>query len=83
MTDLFITNRDPNDWGTVTIYINGRPPSGFKKVLGTLRAGQTAEISLMDCVNEDSKRFQPLQEKVTEVWIGGGGYDYQGYDIRN
>jgi hypothetical protein len=76
--DLRVQNEDAFDWHGTEIYLNGRPPFTYHYVLDTLKAGESIDIPLTSFDNE-GKRFQPIEYKVTEIWIGGGGFDYHSY----
>ncbi len=76
--DLRVQNHDTFDWHDTQIYLNGQPGFTYHYTLDTLKAGESVSIPLISFDN-DGKRFQPLEYKVTKVWIGGGGFDYHSY----
>ena len=64
---------------TMVVYINGTPPFAYKTACSAPAIGQTVRIPLTSFVKKDGERFNPLSYAVTEVWVGGAGYDYESY----
>jgi hypothetical protein len=76
--ELQVHNGDTFDWHDTEIYLNGRPPFTYHYKLGTLTSGESVTIPLIS-FDDDGKRFQPTEYKVTVIWIGGGGFDYRSF----
>lgn len=62
---------------TITIYINGAPPSGYKLDCGGPNIGELSRFSLGTFVRPDGTRFDPPRQTVTEAWVGGQGYEFK------
>ncbi|HEV2350832.1 MAG TPA: hypothetical protein VG028_13405 [Terriglobia bacterium] len=77
--ELEIANADTNDWPPLIIYLNGSPPWAFHATIPSLAAGQKINVSLRSFAKDDGLRFDPSNYKVTELWIGGGSYDFRKY----
>lgn len=71
-----IENTNTRDWSHAELYVNGRPPSAFKATVTAPSLGQSTTIHLSDFVDRDGNRFDPEKKAVTEVWVGGSGYDF-------
>lgn len=79
-----ITNeRNPVAAGRVMeIYINDSPPFTYHASSVVPDVGESVSIPLNEFVKKSGERFNPFATAVTEVWIGGGTYDYQGFKFR-
>jgi ribosomal protein L40E len=73
---LMIRNTGSEDWLSVDVYINGMPPFTYRTTI-ELEAGKSGKVSLRDFSKKNGERFNPDTHRVVEVWIGGGGYNYQ------
>jgi hypothetical protein len=62
----------------MTILLNGMPPFCYKAEWRAPKVGETARIPLNVFVKQ-TRRFDPHTQAVTEVWIGGAGYDFVQY----
>ena len=60
----------------VEVYLNDMPPFTYKAVCIGPGVGKTVRVPLNTFVKEDGLRFNPKTHAVSEVWIGGAGYDY-------
>jgi hypothetical protein len=75
---LRVTNESTQDWNEMVIYLNGRPPFTYKWEGRAPAIGESTTIPLREFAKDNGERFDGYRMKVLEVWIGGGGYDYQG-----
>ena len=73
---LILENKGAEDWPVLTLYLNGTPPFTYNVSIEPLKPGQTMTIPLSKFSTDGGKRFDPSAFRVTEVWIGGGGFDY-------
>ena len=73
-----ITNKGTEPWSAMTVYINGQPPFTFEWNGSAQAVGQSKRILLRE-FDKKGERFDPSKYKVTEVWVGGGGYDYASF----
>ncbi len=74
---LQVKNSDPAAVGQeLIIYINGTPPFAYRADSRVPAVGESVHLPLSRFVKKNGDRFNPLQKAVTEVWVGGGGYDY-------
>lgn len=64
------------------VYINGAPPFTYKMTATVPAAGASVRLPLRGFVTKAGDRFDPLAKAVTEVWVGGGGYDYRSFRVR-
>ncbi len=84
-TALQITNKANRDaeGGAMEVYINGTPPFTYRAESKVPAVGESVTIPLNDFVKKSSgDRFNPFTQAVTDVWVGGGGYDYQSFNVR-
>jgi hypothetical protein len=73
-----IKNSDSTNWPTLEVFINGSPPFSYRYVMAPLAPGQSIVIPLNEFAKEKSgERFDPFRYKLTSIWIGGNGFDYQ------
>lgn len=76
-TFLYIRNAGAEDWPSgVTVYINGMPPFTYHAQMRALAVDQSAKIFLDDFAKDNGERFDPARFKITDLWIGGAGFDY-------
>ncbi len=78
---LTVINTGTPDWKRMTVYINGRPPLGYKWE-GAAPTGLGISGSMTIPLGEfkkDGVAFSP-QEKVWNISVGGEGYDYAYHD---
>jgi len=61
---------------TITLYVNGTPPGGFKGTCYGPAVGQEVIVPLNTFIKKNGTRFNPVTHAVTTIWIGGAGYDY-------
>ena len=61
----------------MVVYINGTPPFTYKAVCSAPAVGNSVRVPLNTFAKKDGQIFNPLAYTVTEVWIGGSGYDYK------
>ena len=76
-----ITNAGTESWSAMTVYINGQPPFTYKWDGPAPGVGQSKSILLRE-FDKKGERFDPFKYKVTEVWVGGGGYDYSSFNTK-
>lgn len=70
----------PNDAGkNIDVYINGMPPFSFKANCTLPTVGDKVSINVNEFIKKDGSRFNPFAYAVTEIWVGGAGYDYCKY----
>lgn len=81
-TTLTVINRDEDKWEAKQLFINGMPPFTYRLWIDPLGPGQATIIPLSDFTKKNGERFQPDRFAVTEIWIGGNGFDYTSYRIR-
>lgn len=74
-----ITNEDSRDWPVLSLYLNGMPPFTYHAAIRPLKAGEKIRIPLSAFADDSGRRFKPADLQVTEVWIGGSGFDYEKY----
>jgi hypothetical protein len=74
---LRVTNVSAPAGAEREVYINGQPPFAYKATSQVPAVGESTVISLMEFVDRDGNRFNPVQKAVTEAWVGGGGYDFE------
>ena len=60
-----------------TLYLNATPPNGWKASCILPVPGSPTRMPLSDFITRDGERFNPYARAVTEVWIGGNGYDFK------
>jgi TolA-binding protein len=75
-----IKNADTNNWPELNVYINSGlfgPMSGYGIRLPALPIGKSITIPLEQFTKDNGERFNPAAYRVTELWIGGGDYDYE------
>ena len=77
-----LTNNGSPDWTQAEVYLNGMPPFTFKATATAPPVGQSITIPLVQFVDRDGNRFNPLTKAVTSVWVGGSGYDYAETRVR-
>jgi hypothetical protein len=80
-TAIELTNDGTPDWKTAEVYINGSPPFTYKATVAAPAVGQAVRIPLASFVKKDGERFNPATHALTEIWVGGGGYDFQSYKV--
>ena len=61
---------------TIDVYVNGQPPFTFKSSCKMPAVGGSVTVPLRTFIKKDGSRFNPDTHAVTELWVGGGGYDY-------
>ena len=78
-TTLQITNTgSPEAAGRpVTIFLNDQPPFTYRGTVTLPPVGESLTVSLNAFTLKDGTRFNPAQTAVTQIWIGGGSYDYR------
>lgn len=80
---LYLTNKGtPDNWTEAVVYLNDHPPFTYKWSGAAPQNGATITIPLSEFVKEDGERFDGFRRKVTQVWVGGSGYDYVGYSMQ-
>jgi hypothetical protein len=81
MIALEITNAGSGDAAgqELIVYINGSPPFTYKATATVPPLGQSVQIPLITFTKKDGTRFSPIATAVTEIWVGGGGYDYRSF----
>ncbi|MEI7535299.1 MAG: hypothetical protein WCK57_13105 [Verrucomicrobiae bacterium] len=75
-----IKNVDTNDWPELNVYLNpGKwgPMSGYGIRIPSLQIGKGITIPLSQFTKDNGERFNPSAYKVTELWMGGGNFDYE------
>lgn len=77
-----LTNRATDDWPEAVVYLNDRPPFTYKWEGRAPAKGESIRIPLSEFTKDDGERFDGLRRKVTQVWVGGSGYDYVGFNFR-
>ncbi len=82
-TALRITNDGNNDAAgkEIEVYINGTPPFTYRAKV-TVPVVTAAVIIPLNQFTKGETRFNPFSQAVTDVWIGGGGYDYRSLKVR-
>jgi hypothetical protein len=76
-----ITNDGSPNWTTAEIYLNGSPPFSYKATVVAPAVGKSVRIPLASFVKKDGTRFNPLTHAVTEIWVGGNGFDFKQYRV--
>lgn len=80
MTTMEITNDNSPEavGGEMIVYLNGTPGLTFRAdtTVPRLHAGVTLPLNTFVYHGD---RFNPLTQAPEKAWIGGGGYDYQGF----
>lgn len=66
----------------VAVYVNGMPPFAHKAVCTGPDLGKAVRLPLSSFVKKNGERFNPYTHAVTEVWVGGAGYDFSSYRLR-
>lgn len=79
-TIIRIENTGTANWSELVVYLNGTPPGGYKVTVKAPSVGSSVSIPLKEFAKKDGTRFLPHQLKVTEIWVGGGGYDFKRYN---
>lgn len=74
---IFIENKNTNAWAGMKVYINGMPPSTYEHDLDYVESGGVKVLDLDTFTKRNGERFRPDEMALKEIWIGGGGYDYQ------
>ena len=64
----------------LVVYINGSPPFTYKAIATVPALGQSVDLPLITFTQKDGTRFNPIATAVTEIWVGGGGYDYRAFN---
>lgn len=75
-----IKNNDAVTWPELNVYINAGirgPLSGYGIRLPAIESGKSITVPLRQFTKATGERFSPTAYRVTELWIGGGDYDYQ------
>lgn len=81
-TEIEIKNTGAKSWAEITIYLNGDPPGGYKLTARAPKIGEKARFSFSRFVDKQGNRFDPVRLAPVKVWIGGGGYDFEKYNVR-
>lgn len=81
-TELVLVNASSDSLNGIIAYVNGMPPYGYKCEIGFIEAKGIKEVRLIDFTKSNGERFNPMAYKVTEIWIGGGGYDYGSIEMK-
>lgn len=78
-SSIVITNVGSADVSgkNITLYINGMPPFTYKVDWTAPPLGESSEVPLRLFMEKDGTRFNPDAQGVTEIWMGGAGYDYE------
>jgi hypothetical protein len=63
----------------IDVYINGMPPFTYKAQCIYPSVGEKVSVNLDDFTEKNGTRFNPRSHAVTEVWVGGAGYDYKAF----
>jgi hypothetical protein len=79
---VLISNKDSNSWKTVNVYVNSDPPFGYGCRLDDVKPLESKAIPLTEFVKENGERFNPEANKALFLWIGGGDYDYEKFEIQ-
>ena len=80
---LVVENKSSEDWPVLTLYLNGSPPFTYNVSIAPLRPGGIITIPLSKFTKRNGQRFDASAYRVTEVWIGGGDFDYAKYSFGN
>jgi hypothetical protein len=80
---VYVTNLGPENWDEgIHVYINGTPPFTYEAKAGSLGTNETVKIALDEFSKGNGERFDPSRYRVTEMWVGGSGYDYVGFESK-
>jgi hypothetical protein len=77
---LEIKNLDGFAWGQVEIFIDGKPPFGYRSGISSLAPGKAVRVSLDTFANQKGERFKPQRYPINEIWIGGNGFDFKCFE---
>lgn len=80
-TELEVTNRGTKPWPEMEIYLN-EVPEGFKYRGPAPAIGTKVLLPLVRFVDKQGLRFDPAKRSVVKIWIGGGGRDFQLFNVR-
>ncbi|HEY1169810.1 MAG TPA: DUF4339 domain-containing protein [Verrucomicrobiae bacterium] len=80
--DIRIINESDFEWNQMFVYLNGTPPSGFKRLLGNLKPGQQKDLILLEFNDSGGAPFEPWRMTVSDVWIGNEKNGYRTFRIR-
>lgn len=75
ITTLSITNQDSFNWPSAKIYVNGIMKGYEYEYNGSIPAGGSVDIGLMNFTKRNGERFQPQKTDVKEVIVAVPGYD--------
>ncbi len=64
----------------MVVYVNDTPPFTFKVTVAAPAVGAAVNIPLASFAKKDGTRFNPTATKVTQIWVGGGGRDFQSFN---
>lgn len=84
-TSLMLESRRDYSGQRVTLHLNGSPlsRSTYRTEFTWPSDERIAIVELSDFTRRsDGQRFSPYTHRVTELWIGGGGYDHTQYTFR-
>lgn len=77
---IMILNDNNFDWPVLNVYINGMPSQGYGLRIRALKQTESVTINLTDFTKqENGEIFNPSAYRVTQLWIGGGDFDYVKY----
>jgi hypothetical protein len=80
--DLNVFNESDFAWRDFNAYLNGQPPNGYKRKVGTLLPGSGIDLTLLEFTDSYGSSFQPWNMTVNEVWIGNEKVGYRSFRIR-
>ena len=78
-TSLKVTNRGSPEAAGILVDARIDSPTGHKIAFYFPALGGSVSLNLNDFVETNGERFDPYRRKVRQIWIGGGGYDYQAF----
>lgn len=78
-TGVFVRNDDTFAWKQAEVYLNGSPPYAWRYTLGNVPPGASQNVPLSS-FDQSGSAF-PIGMKVTNVWVGAPGYDFNSYPI--
>lgn len=74
--ELVIENTSGSALTGLKAYLNGTPPFTYSAPVPAISAGGRVRVPLSSFAKKDGQRFKPADTKATDIWVGGGGYDY-------
>lgn len=76
LSGIVVRNMNDFDWKDAWVYVNGRPPDGFRYQIKSLPTKESINIPLLNLADTNGLPFNPAIMNVQDVWIGD---DIQGY----